>query len=30
MDKGHKRSVTSVYRYLSKKGVDIESLKERI
>jgi len=26
MDKGHKRSITSVYRYLAKQGVDIESL----
>lgn len=27
MDKGHKRSITSVYRYLSKIGVDVDSLK---
>lgn len=30
MDKGHKRSITSVYRYLAKQGVDIESLQQRI
>ena len=27
MDKGHKRSITSVYKYLSKQGVCVESLK---
>lgn len=27
MDKGHKRSITSVYRYLSTIGVDVDSLK---
>lgn len=30
MDKGHKRSLGFVYKYLSKKGVDVESLKRKI
>ena len=30
MDKGHKRSLTAIYKYLSSKGVDVESIKKRI
>ncbi len=30
MDKGHKRSVSFVYRYLAKKGVDVDELKRKI
>ncbi len=30
MDKGHKRSLSFVYRYLTKKGVNISELKQKI
>lgn len=30
MDKGHKRSVSFVYRYLAKKGVNVPELKQKI
>jgi hypothetical protein len=30
MDKGHKRSLSFIYRYLHKIGVDVEGLKKKI
>ncbi len=30
MDKGHKRSISFIYRYLDKQGVDVPELKRKI
>ena len=30
MDKGHKRSITSVYKYLESNGANVEILKDQI
>jgi len=30
MDKGHKRSLSFIYRYLAKIGVDVAALKKKI
>lgn len=30
MNKGHKRSLTAIYNYLSSKGIDTQKLKTRI
>ena len=30
MDKGHKRSLSFVYKYLAKNGIDVDTLKKKI